>query len=201
MRSRASRVLWSLPGLAIAGAACGNPAIDDRIELLGEENPNVPAGEFHRPGQPCVLCHSAYEGDEPLMSVGGTIFADTEDTLPVADVQVVLTDAVGEQRIVNTNCIGNFFITEDDWMPQFPIAAEIRYPLYDEGGQVILNAEGEPDRRQKTMDSFISRDGSCASCHTLDGRGLASTGWVYCLAPGDVNPFPPVPDSCPGEAP
>jgi hypothetical protein len=187
--------------VALAAVACGNPAIDQRIELLGEENPNVEPSEFHRPGQPCVLCHSAYEGADPPISIGGTIFADTEDTLPVENVEVVLTDAVGEQRVKSTNCIGNFFLTEEEWMPQYPVAAEIRYPLYDDTGSVVENADGVPERRQKTMDSFISRDGSCATCHTLDGRELNSTGWIYCLAPGDVNPFPPVADTCPGEAP
>jgi hypothetical protein len=52
------------------------------------------------------------------------------------------------------------------------------------------------------MGSVIGRDGSCATCHKIvGGKGPDSTGWIFCNAPGEVNPFPPMRGDCPGEAP
>lgn len=195
--------------LAAVAAACGNPAADNRIAALGGENPNVEASEHHRPGQPCVLCHSVYEGASPEMSIGGTVFADQASLLPVEGVQVVLTDTRGISKTVETNCVGNFFVEAGTWDedypdPQFPLAADIRCPTYDpETGEPILDAAtGEPVVRVKSMGSVISRDGSCASCHDMyKAASLDSTGIIYCNAPGEVNPFPPMREDCPGEAP
>ena len=130
--------LFALSGLSLAalGAAplgCGNPAVDSRIEALGEENPNVPPSEFHRPGQPCVLCHSVYEAAEPEITVGGTIFASPAKNpgeLPTAveGAEISLVDAEGEVKSVTTNCAGNFFLTKEQWNPSFPLRVEVRYP-------------------------------------------------------------------------
>ena len=99
-------------GLALAG--CGNRAVDERIAILGDEDPNNPPSEFHRPGQPCVLCHGEYLRETPIMSVGGTIYAvptkDAEKPLPVKGVTVKMTDSFGEQYEVGTNCAGNFYV-------------------------------------------------------------------------------------------
>jgi hypothetical protein len=110
----------------LALAACGNPVVDQRIEALGDEVDGVEPGEFHRPGQPCVLCHSEYEGADPPMAIGGTIFATPGEETPVEGVKVTLTDSVGETKETTSNCIGNFFITADEWSPAFPLLAEIQ---------------------------------------------------------------------------
>lgn len=73
--------------------ACGNPVTDDAIEFWGDEDPAVPASEFHRPGQPCVLCHSTAGGASPKLVLGGTIFADQRSFLPVEGAEVVVYDA------------------------------------------------------------------------------------------------------------
>jgi hypothetical protein len=153
--------MWVLPSLALAllGAGCGNPAIDSRIAALGEELPNVPPSEHHRPGQPCVLCHSTYEAAEPEISVGGTIFATpakTADQLPVAveGATITLIDAEGEVRTATTNCAGNFFLRKDEWNPSFPLRVEVSYP-----------APGGGTKPAPPMSSRVSRDGSCAGCH------------------------------------
>lgn len=194
--------------LAVATACllvsgCGNPLLDDQIDFLGEEDPEVGETEFHRPGQPCVVCHGPYEGAEPEMAVAGTIFADSVTKLPVGGVTVILTDAIGVRKTAKTNCIGNFWITTEDWDPQFPLATEIRYPVYDDTGAIVEDAEGEPQRLVQTMASYVTRDRSCATCHTLEGRTLDSTGWIFCNAPDDPNPvpFPDVPASCNGKPP
>jgi len=38
--------VFSIAVLAAAPLGCGNPAVDARIEALGEENPNVPPSEL-----------------------------------------------------------------------------------------------------------------------------------------------------------
>jgi hypothetical protein len=216
-RSRARHVACGAIVLAVAaglGASggCGNPAVDDKIATLGGEQQGVPKGPYHRPGQPCVLCHSKYYGAKPEMSVGGTVFADLKQFLSVENVDVVLTDAVGDTRTATTNCIGNFFITKDSWDPQFPIAAEIRYPVYEADGTVKKDDQQQIVRKVKAMGSWINRDGSCASCHTLYGRVPAvdqsgapiwydSTGWIYCAGPDETATFPALAPTCPGKEP
>jgi hypothetical protein len=173
---------------AVALAGCGNPVIDSRIEALGEEDPAVAASEFHRAGQPCVLCHSSYEGASPEMVIGGTVFATIADQIPVEGVTIKLTDALGQTFTKPTNCVGNFFITTEEWNPAFPLRAEITY-----------NVPGVPDPRQKTMGSRISRDGSCATCH--DGpRTQISAGWIFCEEAQPAPPFVAVP-GCQGTVP
>ncbi|HLM76741.1 MAG TPA: hypothetical protein VK459_28770 [Polyangiaceae bacterium] len=173
--------LFTLSALSIAvavvGAAsgCGNPAVDARIEALGEENPSVPESEFHRPGQPCVLCHSVYEGADPEITVGGTIFASPSKIageLPVAveGAEVTLIDAEGVVKTATTNCAGNFFLTKEQWNPSFPLQVEVRYPA--PGAQ-------EQQKPAPSMASRISRDGSCAGCH-YGPPNQGSPGFVFC---------------------
>lgn len=181
----------------VFATACGNPVTDAAIETWGGELENVPPGEHHRPGQPCVLCHSIAGGASPRLLLGGTIFADQTSFLPVEGAEIVIYDAVGDSYTMTSNCIGNFFLEAGDKTPQFPLGAEIRCPTY--------SASGEPLEAKKvvSMNSWISRDGSCATCHSLLGTGVSSTGWLFCNSPDETasNPYPPVSDSCPGEPP
>jgi len=178
--------------LALFVAACGNRAVDDRIELLGDEKAGVPPSEFHRPGQPCILCHGEYLRENPIMTVAGTIhaFPAGDNPLPVKGVIVRLTDAFGDQKEASTNCAGNFFIKETEWKPAFPLRAEIEYPV-----------PGSLDTTKRVvMSTRISRDGSCAGCHK-GAPNQGSPGWVTC-AEADLNPpFPAQESSCPGAKP
>lgn len=186
--------MTALGGFAVALAGCGNPVVDSRIAALGDEDPNVAASEFHRAGQPCVLCHSVYEGATPELTVGGTIFATPTDPspIPVDGAMVTLTDSRGEFRVVPTNCVGNFYVRKDEWDPAFPLQAVISYNLPAAAGAI-----GELG--QKPMNSRISRDGSCATCH--DGkRTQASVGWIFCE---NMQPTPPFVEvaGCAGRVP
>jgi hypothetical protein len=199
----AIRSIHAIPVLAIAallGAlapGCGNPIADNKIDFWGDELPNVEPSEFHRPGQPCVLCHSVAGGASPELVIGGTVFADQHSFTPVEGVEVVLYDAVGDVYSMTTNCIGNFGLEVGDKVPQFPLAAEIRCPKYDSAGNLT------DAKTVKTMNSWISRDGSCAGCHSLRGTQVDSTGWIFCNDVTEIasNPYPPVSDSCPGVPP
>lgn len=178
-------VLSAIAG--VAATACGNPVTDIRIDKLGPEARGVDEGPFHRPGQPCVLCHSAYGGASPEMAIGGTIFGQPtlgdEQPIPVLGAKITLVDAFGikNPKPVITNCMGNFWIPKEDWDPGFPLAVDIECP--------------SPGSK-RLMSSRISRDGSCARCH--DGPpSQGSPGWVVC---GSSYP-PPTANSCPGGVP
>lgn len=193
---RALRTALAL--VALSAPACGNPVTDDKIEALGPEVDGVPESEHHRPGQPCVLCHSIAGGASPELAIGGTVFADSEGLLPVEGAEVVLYDAVGDSYVMTSNCIGNFYLEKTGSKdPQFPLAAEVRCPTYDADGNKL---EGQ---KVRSMNSWISRDGSCATCHSLRGHAADSTGWIFCNDPDEVgsNVYPDVAKSCPGKAP
>lgn len=187
----------SIAGAVGAASSCGNPITDDQVEFWGDELPDVEPSEFHRPGQPCVLCHSIAGGASPELVIGGTVFADQRSFLPVEGAEIVLYDAVGDTYTMTSNCIGNFGLERTGELPQFPLAAEVRCPTYDSAGNKL---EGTKIR---SMNSWISRDGSCATCHSLRGTQVDSTGWIFCNDVSEIesNPYPPVPDSCPGKAP
>jgi hypothetical protein len=178
------------PALALlALGACGNPVDDVRIDALGPEVDGVPPSEFHRPGQPCLLCHGEYQGAEPRMSVAGTVFAtpqrDKKKPPSVEGVTVTITDSFGDSKTKKTNCIGNFFIKADEWQPGFPLAAKIEYP----------NPDGE-GTKPVYMSTRIGRDGSCAGCHVGE-RSQTSPGVVFCVDEA-TNPFPKPGDDCKG---
>lgn len=183
--------LAALALVALVALGCdvaSDPLAEARRSALGPEDPRVPPGEFHRPGQPCVLCHGP-GGAAPEMSVGGTVFATPSEPLPVEGARVRVTDSAGEVRQATTNCVGNFFFVKEAFDPLFPLGVVVEF---DDP------ATGEP--RIAAMGSRIGRDGSCASCHRFAPPSQNNPGWVYCdfAAP---EPFPELDPSCPGRIP
>ncbi len=149
----------------VLGAAlccsCSDPLRDGKIEALGDEDAGFALNEIHRPGQPCVTCHSLYEGAKPLMSVAGTLF--TDPTRPDPDekgLQLVpqhtirLIDSEGTIIEKETNRCGNFFATIEEFDPAYPVRAELYGPGPDDTLVPI-----------DVMASRIGRDGSCGTCH------------------------------------
>lgn len=178
-----------IPLLALLAAACSNPVLDEKVAALGPETPGVAPSEWHRPGQPCLLCHGPYGGAHPEMSVAGTIFATPEKKgeapAGVEKVIVTVTDSFGDVVEKKTNCIGNFFITTEEWQPGFPLAAKIEYPS--------LTGDGTTPAYMATR---IGRDGSCAGCHE-GPRSPSTPGSIYCVDQAE-NPFPEPAKDCPG---
>lgn len=145
--------------------------IDDLGPEVGEPSAT------HRPGQPCLVCHSNYEGASPAFAVAGTVFMkNTDGTIgPAAGVNVIISDSASGLRKACTNAAGNFFVQRDDWV-------DITFPLNAQAGN-------------RGMTSLIGRDGSCASCHKLPnatsedmvtGAGHISPGGIIAdpMAPG-----------------
>lgn len=178
------RVLFAMLTAGLFSAAigaCGDPVYDGQIKALGDEQPNVPQGEFHRAGQPCELCHSSGgpASDNPF-SVAGTVFAQQSTAIGVDSVTVAMTDTSGSSYVTKTNCVGNFFVRPNQWDPAFPILVRIYR-----------------DDRSRTMQGQIGRERSCANCHKdpfSSYERLSSVGHVYLYSPDDAVPAPP---SCP----
>jgi hypothetical protein len=171
----------------VASAGCGNPVVDVQVDALGGEVDGVDESEYHRPGQPCLLCHSAYGGASPEMAIAGTIFGQPTQNdalgIPVGGATINLVDSFGSTnpKPVVTNCMGNFWIPKDEWDPGFPLAVE-----------VVCPAPGS----KRVMNSRIGRDGSCARCHA-GSPNQGSPGWVVC---GSSYPAP-THATCPGGVP
>jgi len=151
-RSRAGLLTSAAALIASAALSCSDPVIDGQIEALGGERGDVPVGELHRPGQPCVLCHSE-RGTAPdsRFFVAGTIF-DTRapDSKPAAGVTVYLQDALSPfPRRYQTNEAGNFFVRESEW-------EDLTFPF-----KVAIERNGV----RIPMGTLVNRDGSCNSCH------------------------------------
>lgn len=152
---------------ALSPGCTYDPVPQATIDRLPEEEGEPSAS--HRPGEPCVACHSAYEGADPPLAIGGTVYTiDANGNLAGAPgVLVLVSDAEGDSRKACTNDSGNFFVEREKWPDPF-------FPLQVQAGS-------------RTMQSIVGRDGSCASCHTLPnelsldpvtGAGRSSAGVV-----------------------
>lgn len=150
----------------LALAACQlDPAHDDAVNALGGEAQGVRAGPLHRPGQPCLTCHTS-KGPAPDFAVAGTVFDVRGSTTGLQGVTVTMTDAAGEVRRVNTNSAGNFYLQASEWNPAFPMHVQLDYP-------------GE---KTKPMDTRIGRNGGCGECHQGQGSTTKMPG-VYLREP------------------
>jgi hypothetical protein len=141
-----------LVAFACMFVSCTDPVRSQRIAALGGEDPAVPTGPLHRPGQPCVLCHSAGgPASSAPFAIGGTIFeTDSPDSNGATGVQVLFIDAASSQRRYDTNEAGNFFVPESDW-------SDLTFPF-----KVGLLSMGG---KQVAMNSTVNREGSCNFCH------------------------------------
>jgi hypothetical protein len=158
--------------LVLPVASCGDPVHDDAVAALGPEDPNVPRGPLHRPGQPCLLCHRDGGAASPF-GLGGTVYMTVTGPKPVANVTVLVFDATNAVFTTTTNCVGNFFVRSDAYTPVYPIWATLR-----------------AGRIQRDMDSPAHSEGSCAGCHTAT-VGPTSPGPVYLIDEPTTESPPP----------
>jgi hypothetical protein len=166
-----------IAGLVVAGSSCVDPVVDDAIKALGPEQANVPPGPMHRPGQPCLVCHSDEGGEAGPFSVAGTVYLDVMSNKPVDNVAVTIIDSKANSFTALTNCAGNFFVKPNQFAPAYPYWIEMT------AGKVF-----------RSMDTPSFREGSCAACHS-DPKSTSSTGHVYLIDDPD-NEMPP-PSQCP----
>ena len=145
------------------------PRGDGRDE--GEDDDDGPE---HRPGQPCLVCHTGgLTGDSPAFAIAGTIVASAGGR-GVNGALVAMVDNAGHFFCAATNRAGNFMVEVDDglsaprqrddgrlkipWAPVFPVTViKVSRSTCDVGAPLALG--------ERTMASLVNRDGSCASCH------------------------------------
>lgn len=173
MTRQGTRALFWGTGLAcaavFAAVACDkDPVHDDEVAALGPEDPSVPPGPFHRPSQPCLVCHGGSGPASTQFAVGGTVFLSQFGADVASNgATVSVSDANATHASATTNSVGNFWVLESQWAPTFPVHVD----------SVTF------DQTSVSMYTHIGRDGSCASCH-YDPPGGAAVGHIY-LVPGE----------------
>jgi hypothetical protein len=182
VKGRQLHVMLGL-GLAFGGAgalSCDDPTHDNQVAALGPETGGP--GALHRRGQPCLICHGGSGPATSAFAIGGTLYAVKGQDAPFQGADVQLTDAKGAVKHATTNEAGNFFISQDDYAPVYPLTVQLTY--------------GSSDPSQfPTMGTHIGRDGSCAGCH-FEPRGPDSPGKVYLVVdPADLPGAAPPPDT------
>jgi hypothetical protein len=142
--------------IAAASVSCTDPVRDQQIAALGDETEGGP-GPDHRPGQPCLLCHSdGGPASSKPFAIAGTIYASSKPGADgEEDIFVQFKDARGHEPLVpaQSGPSGNFYVPLSDW-PN--IAFPIRVGLYK------VNVDTPP---VAVMKSLINREGSCNYCH------------------------------------
>ena len=160
----------SIAGAIILGLTSScvlDPVHQSQVDALGPERAGVAPGPYHRAGQPCTICHGPEGPAHPQFVLAGTVFASRDQAAGVDQTEILLVDSLGSSppTSIQTNCVGNFYITSDMWNPAFPIRVAV--------------ASGQAT---ELMVGHVGRDGSCASCHS-DPRGLGSPGHVFVGSP------------------
>ena len=95
--SRALKLAAVLVGSAAALFACVDEVHDQEVAALGPEQPGVPPGPTHRPGQPCVTCHGGSGPAHTQFSVGGTAYEVEGQPAPAVGASVVIEDKIAPQ--------------------------------------------------------------------------------------------------------
>lgn len=141
-----------LAAVAHLALSCSDPVRDGAIAELGPEAPNVPPGPDHRPGQPCVVCHSAGgpASSKPFV-VAGTVYRTLDPPAGAEGIEVRIIDADGKgpRDPVITGRSGNFFVPEGPWAVTYPF----RTGLFRDGKEIV------------SMRTTVNREPSCNYCH------------------------------------
>jgi mono/diheme cytochrome c family protein len=154
------RGAWLAFTLATLAGACGDPVRDAVADSLGPER-GVRPGPEHRPGQPCLACHTDGGRAGPSFSVAGTLYRAKDDLTPLAGAEVRITDSAGRAFRMRSNCAGNFYMRPSEGIPAGPYWITLAY------GDYTIE-----------METPVYREGSCATCHT-GSVGPLSAGPVF----------------------
>ncbi len=154
--ARASGLVAKVLGLGCAVAfasfavSCGlDPVHDGAVKALGDEDPNIPPGPYHRQGQPCNVCHDVQGPADSKFALSGTIFWGPTNNIGVDQGFVRIVDANGAKKCFVTNCKGNFFVRPE----QVP---KLTFPI-------LVSVEKPPAYR--AMTGRIGRERACSNCH------------------------------------
>jgi hypothetical protein len=171
------RLLAAASCLAVASAASScnlDPVHRAGVNGLGPENAALypVESEYHRPGEPCALCHSDKGPADSTFVLGGTIFWGPEDyNARVDNAYVRILDANKTKRCFVTNCNGNFYVKKEDF-------SQITFPLLVSVERTVKPGQDENTLAIRRMVGHIGREPSCAVCHIQGLRDFASPGQI-----------------------
>lgn len=168
------RLLVPVLFTSVAGSlgCLGSTTREEERAALGDADHHVlvdgrweEPGPLHRPGQPCLVCHSgAHPAEGTSFEVAGTIYERATDRYGVPGVLVTLEDAEGPYAQVVTNRTGNFMVArEGDDDESDAGMVRVRRAFVPP-----LRVTIERDAVERSMRSFVWREGSCSSCHRAD---------------------------------
>lgn len=172
------RLLVLAGGLAVAsaGSSCNlDPVHRSMVDGLGPERAELyPAeSQYHRPGEPCALCHSEKGPADSVFVLAGTVFWGPDDDYDsrAANAYVRILDANKTKRCFVTNCNGNFYVKKEDF-------AKITFPLLTSVERTVDPGKDETTLVIRRMVGHIGREPSCATCHIQGLRDYASPGQI-----------------------
>lgn len=188
--------------VAAMGSSCNlDPVHRAGVNNLGPERDDLypPESEYHRPGEPCALCHSKQGPATTEFVLGGTIFWGPDR--PDRRVDQAYVRFGGPEKTTKcfvTNCNGNFFVKADDYKNlKFPLLMSVER-VQKPGGK---GPNDEKSIKIRRMTSHIGREASCATCHILGLRDFGSPGQIrlYDTESEVETAKPPIPAQCPDE--
>lgn len=175
--SRRSRLLAGAALVAAASAATScrlDPVHSSAVSILGPEDDTLypPESEYHRPGEPCALCHSDKGPADRKFVLGGTVFWGPDDYgARVDNAYVRILDANKTKRCFVTNCNGNFYVDAKDF-------SKITFPILVSVERTVDPGNDESTLAIRRMSGHIGREASCATCHIQGLRDFASPGQI-----------------------
>lgn len=207
LRERIGGSLALFAGVVLVGSmgsSCNlDPVHRAGVNNLGDEQSALypPESQYHRPGEPCALCHSAAGPADLQFVLAGTIFWGPDRYERRVDKAYVRIG--GPEKTTKcfvTNCNGNFFVRSEDYKNlKFPLLVSVER-VNDPGGS---GPDAEKSIRVRRMASHIGRDASCATCHILGLRDFGSPGQIrmYDTESEVDTAKPPIPAQCPNADP
>jgi hypothetical protein len=163
-------------GLAGIGSSCNlDPVHRNEVNELGaEQGADYPVtSQYHRPGEPCALCHSDKGPADTIFALGGTVFWGPDSYNNRVDKAYVrILDANKTERCFVTNCNGNFYVTKGDF-------EKITFPLLVSVERTKDPGKDETTFQLRRMTGHIGREASCATCHIQGLRDFGSPGQVH----------------------
>lgn len=176
--TRWRRGLWPVGIAAVAAISalsCNlDPVHSASVDSLGPEKAELypPESQYHRPGEPCALCHSKKGPADSEFVLAGTIFWGPDDyNARVDNAYVRIVDAAGAKRCWVTNCNGNFYAKKEDF-------SAITFPLLVSVERTVKPGQDESTLVIRRMTGHVGREASCATCHIQGLRDFASPGQV-----------------------
>ncbi len=164
------------------GTSCTlDPVHDKTVSNLGPENASLypVESQYHRPGEPCAVCHSSDGPATTEFALAGTVFWGPDDyDARVDNAYVSILDANKTRRCFVTNCSGNFFVKKADW-------TTLKFPVLLAVERTIKPGQGnEHTLKYRAMGGHIGRESSCGTCHLQDPqhqsvRDFGSPGWIH----------------------